>query len=810
MGRFVSGNFTLAVAVLAVTSLAGCGGAKPKSTPLFPGRINLSPASTTSLVLGGVLGFTASVQTTGGTNLNVPITYSSSDTSVLTLSANGVACAGHWDASFTTCTPGNSGAVQVTASALGANSIPTYVFVHPPIDNVTVNGVLLDGLPVQEPCLSQSQSMTLEAHAFHNGTDITPLVGPFTWSANNASVVTLTPLVNLAYNFPTNHVTAKAVNPGITHIYASASGVSSNTFQQPQYTNSNGPSPLLDFFATCPIRTIDLDMNAAGSGQTSFSVEKGTGQTVIATMTDIMGNSTLPNTHGGVVLSKIPLTWVSSQPAVLGANANCTNSCALTTPSPGAASVMASCSPPTCNIGFPEVPASLSTKSQIDACTSFFQGNAPAGFSCSQLIPAPVYAPTAISGVITGNPGSPSVLAASTGCLDQPPSTCTTSVYQTARTAGNNNPLPVAPNSLMYDPTGAKVYMGSAFGAGAINPSNFGSSNSPFTGFGTVTGKILATSANGSIPIFADTLHSPNQVYVIPTTGGPVALNIPAANAAAFSPDGLKTYILGNNGTSLYLYSPVQALQGPISLTGTGTAVGFSTNGAFALIAEKTGGGGPNLTAFPNCANSTMGPILPAATIPLPADPILMKVLPNAHIDGRDSYGNLIPPGVHILVLDATGFDIITADITADISGSACPQTLKFVSGDPSRPVQRIELGQGPLQPLNFFASPDASQLYVVSSNTSTILVYNFISGAVVGGIELLGNALPVSADISPDAGTIAIAGSDDMIHEVSTLLGGQDLLQISFPNLPNFLNPFCTFTPSAGPCKLTTVLVKP
>ena len=811
MGRFALRSLGLAVAIAALGSVMGCA-SKPKSTPLYPEKINLAPTNPTSLALGGTLTFTATAQTTGGTTLNVPITYSSSDTSVLNFTANGVACAGLWDVAFTTCTPGNTGVVQVTASTLGVHSVPTYVFVHPPIDSITVNGILLDGVPVQEPCLSQSQSMTLEAHAFRNGTDITASVGPFTWSANNVSVVTLTPLVNLAYDFPTNQVTATAVTPGITRIYASASGVSSNTFQQPQYNQTPGDpssplSPSLDFFATCPINSISLDLDTPASGQTSFSVGKGTGETVVATMTDVMGNSTLPNTNGGIVLSKIPLTWVASQSGVLAAGSSCTNTCALTTPSPGAGSVMASCSPPTCNVGFPVVPTSLSTTAQVNACTNFFQAKAPAGFSCSQLIPAPVYAPTAVSGIITGTPNPATIIAGSTGCLDQPPSTCSASIYQFVKgAAGTHVPLPAAPNSLMFDPSGARVYMGSAFGSAAINPANFGTTNSPFTSFGTVTGTILATSANGTIPLFADTLHSPNQVYVIPTTGTPIALNIAAPTAAAFSPDGLKTYIVGNSGTSLYLYSPLQALQGPISLAGKGSAIGFSTNGAFAFIAEKTGGAGPNLTAFANCANSAIGSIAPVATVALPADPILMKVLPNAHMDGRDSYGNLIPDGVHILVLDATGFDIITANI----SGFTCPQTLAFVSDDPVRQVQRIELGQGPLQPLNFFASADASELYIVSSNSSTILTYNFISGAVVGGIELLGNALPLSADISPDTTTIAIAGNDGMVHEVSTLLGGGDLVQISFPDLPNYLNPFCTFTPNAGPCTLTTVLVKP
>ncbi|MGA2348770.1 MAG: hypothetical protein ABSF93_22365, partial [Candidatus Sulfotelmatobacter sp.] len=80
--------------------------------------------------------FTASVQTGTNTTLNVPVTYASSDTSILTLAPNGVACAGHFDIAFTTCTGGATGLVLVTASALGATSVPTWVFVHPPIDNI--------------------------------------------------------------------------------------------------------------------------------------------------------------------------------------------------------------------------------------------------------------------------------------------------------------------------------------------------------------------------------------------------------------------------------------------------------------------------------------------------------------------------------------------------------------------------------------------------------------------------------------------------------------------------------------------------
>jgi hypothetical protein len=810
MRRLHFRGFGLTVAILSLGILAACGGGTKAGPPLFPGKVNLTPTINTSMVLGGTLNFVASVQTASGTNLNTPITFSSSDPSILNLASNGVACAGHWDALFTTCTPGNVGVVQVTASALGANSVPTYVFVHPPVDSITVTGILLDGVPTQEPCLSQTQSMTLEAHAFSQGADVTSSVGPFTWSANNASVVNLIPLTDTAYNFPTNRASAVATSPGITHVFASATGVSSTTFQQPQYKNASAQlSPVLDFFSTCPIQTVDLELDKVGSGQTSFLVTKGTGQTVAATVTDIMGASSLPNTTGGIVLSKIPLTWTSSKPGVLAIPSGCQLSCSAA-PEPGSVNVTASCTPPSCNVGFPEIPDSLATPAQITACTQFFHAQFPKFQSCQQLIPAAVYASTAISGTATGDPVSGNVFATSTGCAHMPPQSCTTAAYylSTAKAvAGNENPLPSAPSSFMFDPSGARVFMGSEFGALTINPVNFGTANSPYVSLGTVTGNTLAVSNNGLLAVFTDTLHTPNQVYVVNTTNSSAptatALNITAGDVAAFSPDGLKTFIMGGpSGNSLYIYSTLQSLQGPITLSGPARAAGFSPNSAFGFVAE--GGASPNVTAFATCNNQV------AANLPLPASPILMQMLPNVHIDGRDSYGNTIPDGVHIAVLDSTGLDIITASISAPASGTLCPQSLTFISNDPLRLAQRIELGQGTIQPLNFFASPDGTQLYVVNASSATILAYNFIAGAVVGGIELVNNANPLSADATVDTGIIMVAGNDGMLHQVSTSLTGADLFQIPFPNLPNYLNPFCTSYSSTGACTLNAIAVRP
>ncbi len=769
------------VAVISLCGITACGGHHTSGPSPYPARITLSPVGNTSVQLGNTFNFTASALNGNGGAVGATFTFASSDTSVLNIAPNGVACAGHWDAAFTTCTPGGAGVAQVTASALGTTSPPTFVFVHPPIDHITVSGVLLNGLPIQEPCLSQSQTMTVEAHAFSQGSDITASVGPFTWSAKDFAVVTLTPLVNIAYNFPTNQATAKAATPGLTQIYASASGVSSTSFQQPP------PGTNLNFFETCPIQNITLELNHAGSGQTSFVSAKGASQTVIATVTDVMGNSSLPNANGGIVLSKIPLIWSASKPAVVSTATGCTESCTISTPLAGAGSVTASCAPPTCNIGFPQTPSGIS----------------------APFIPLPVYATTAISGVATGAASPSSILATSTSCAHTPPATCDTAIYSISTTAartGNENPMPNSPNSMLFDLAGVKAYLGSDFGAQSMNPANLNTNTGAFTSLGTVTGKVLAVSANGSLAVFSDTLHTPNQVLIVNTANATstsiTPLNISGAVTAAFSPDGLKTFIFGFDSAgnpNLYIYSTVQALQTiPLPPGTTVNSIAFSTNGAFAYVVEPNlGSTGPAVSVFNTCDNRLFTDTLTGLNyIPLSSPPLAFKALPD---------------GVHFAALENGGtIQYITAKITgippatlAQPATSICPMLVGH------EPLQTIDLGQGDIHPIDFFVSGDSTQLYIAASDRSSILVYDFNTGAVTG-IELAGNATPVSVDMTADASTLVVAGSDGMLHEVSTALGGSDMVQLAFSNLPNFLNPFCNFDPAQGPCTFNLVAAKP
>ena len=816
-------------AVIAIISLLlflpACGGHKPAGASPFPLAITLTPSPSISLQQGSVQAFTASAVNNGNSHISPTFTFSVTNSSaggvtggILDIAPGGVACAGNWNAPlFTICTPAGIGVVEVTASALGASSAPTLVFVHPPIATIQVSLVP----PVNSPppacpnqialpescqikftptssCLSTNQTETLQATAFDsNGHDITPSVGTFTWTASNPNVATFAPILNPSYNVATNQVTVSPGAPGQTQIIASASGI----FSQP-------PT-----FETCPVQCIDLELGTNGefTGQTSFVAAKGTSETITATAVDVQG----------CIVPKPPLTWTSSQPAALGpgGTAGCTGStCSISTAQPGAGVITASCSPPTCNIGFP-----LNLNPTLAA----------------PFIPQPVYPITGISGLVTGPPSATSVIATSQDCYSN--QICGVALYDIATssdTAGGPTTIPDAPNSLMFDLAGDKAYMGSAFGAFAITPADIGGSTNPFTSLpaagtplGFVTGKLIAISRNGGLAIFSDTISTPNKVYVVNTgtsSNTTTQLNINSAIAATFSPDGLKAFILGDGGTSLYVYSALQSLQLLANpLPSPATSVVFNSTGSFALLAG--GAASPStLAIYNNCDNSAVTLPLPVLTPPapgLPAAPLLLKMVPpgNVALGAALLPVPLDPAGLDFFIgVDNTGVDIIATNTSLVplpvppgplTLSTLCPRDIVNAQSVPPNPAftfppTHIDIGHGTFNPINFFVSPDATQIYIVTTDQG-VLIYSFNTGATTA-IPLRGNAAPLAADMTVDGTLIYIAGSDGLLHQLVTGTAGSNTEQvtpISFPALPNSANSFCY---SSFSCALDIVTVKP
>ena len=818
MGRFGCVHWAgVIIAIFLLLLLPACGGKKPAGASPFPAKITLNPAVSLSLQLGGTVVFSASAQNGVNGNISPTFTFTSSNPGILDISPSGFACAGSWNAPFfNVCTPAAEGVAMVTASALGQTSPPTMVFVHPPIDNIQVSVVP----PVNSPppacptqvalplacklefngnaanhCLSQNQSQTLQATAFSRGVDITAAVGPFTWSQANSNVVTITPIVTTSSNVVTNQATVVSNTPGQTQVIASAAGVSSQPFSA----------------ETCPVQCIALEVGS-NIGQTGFITNKGTPEIINATAVDVQG----------CIVPTPSLTWTSSAPAALTAGSVATGcsgatSCTIGTAQPGAAVITASCTPPTCNIGFPLVPAGV-----------------PPLF-----VPQPVYPVTAISGLVTGAAVSTSVLASSQDCYSN--SVCSVALYDISTTknlASSPSTMTTPPNSLIFDQAGDKAYAGSQFGALLITSANLGSTTtSPFTSLpsaattlGVVTGRVLAVSPNGNLAVFSDTVSTPNQVYVVntgnsattTTTGSSTTtttpLNINGATTAAFAPDNSKAFILGNGGNTLYVYSTLQALQ-TFSLTGPANEVAFSSTGAFALLAG--GSSDPSTLAIYNtCDNSkaylTLPPP-PAVTQPLPGPPIFLKMVPA----GSAPAGNASIPMLFqsdlsnldvFLGIDSTGIDVIATTTTTPLTPTAttlCPvqqitYATEVTSTGPTFYPLHINLQRGTFHPINFFVSPDGTQVYIVTSDQG-VLIYSFNTQSV-NAIPLSGGAAPVAADMTVDGTLLYVAGTDGILHELNIALA-LDVMEIPFSQLPNSTSNFCfqNFT-----CSLNLVAVEP
>jgi hypothetical protein len=686
---------TLGFAIIISVFLAGCGNSRTPGNPIPPAGITVTPNGDQSLELGTTVQFTASAR--GATNqvIGAPIAFSSSDSSVLTISTSGLACAGQWNSlsSPTVCTPGRSGTAIITASAEGVSSSPVTVYVHERIDSIAIT-------PVQPPvsdCLSQGQSLTYQAIAYSRGTDITSTVGPFSWVQGVASVVTLnTNPIGLPPNQIINEAVATAAGPGLTRITASAAGVT---------------SPPVNF-ETCPVQSIVLQVN--GANDTNFTITKGSAKTITATVTDTMG----------VNLTKVNLTFSSSQPAVLTISQGGVETGPAGTVSTtlvGGADVTVSCTPPSCNAGI----------------------GPPAAYAGTIR---PIYANSALSFNVTASSGSTAqsttAFVTSSGCGNLfDCGTVLVPITVTGNQVGTGVNLTGPPNSFVFNRAGTKAFIGSRSGLMVVDPAASPISVVPFT---SVTGKVLAVSPSGTLVVVSDTLSSPNQVFVFnqASTSNLVTLPITGATAAAFSPDSLKAYILA--GSTLYVYSSLEALK-TIPLAAPATDVTFLPAGAFAYIA---GGVASGVSVRDTCVDADAGSVTTKAT------PLAIQ----ATLDGT-----------HLLALDPPGIETITATTTP----VGCPA---MVTTDPTVPF--VNLGQGQFTPIKFLVSTDGRTAYILAAEIGAVLVYDIASQAS-SAIALVGNVLPLNADLTLDGTQLYVGVNDGTIHQIDTSLGA-DVAQIT------------------------------
>jgi len=704
--------------------LTGCGGSSPSSKLATPTSVTITPSgNSVSVQLGTTLQFTGTPLNNSHQQVNgVPVSYISSNPSVLTFVPNsaGLACAGSWNATAQTCTGGSIGITQVTAVANGVSSPIVTVYIHDHIDSIQFQEFFpIFPPPPPAPCVTSALVPGVQlfrdyqAKAFSNNVDITNSVGSFTFSQVSGTVVTLSTTASELTNNNGSQVTevrATAGRPGITQIYASVGGVNS--------------APVS--FETCLIDNIQLQVGNASTNTTFALTKGGAGTVVTPTVIDRLGYEL--TTQQATPL----LTWASLSPS----HVTVTTSGALTGRAIGGSAIMASCLPPTCNVG--------STN----------------GLPPSQQ---PVYPSNVISGTVTGTTGTGTLYVTSScntgsGVVVEGCQPALYPINTSSNLIGNRIVLPSAPNSFVFNGQATKGFLGSTQGLMVFTP-NGGTGttagSNPVIQFNAAPGVVLAVSTDGNSAVVADNVHTPNEVYLVNvSTNAVTPLLINGATAAAFSPDGYKIFIAATDPTQtpqyhLYVYSSTLSLQS-VALSAPVKNISFYANGALAYL----NGGSPNaITVYNVCDNSL------AETIPVPDQPVTFQ----ATFDGQ-----------HAIGLDSPAVQIFTSTLIPPVVPATCPFTL-------STPAPTlVNLGQATFTPLDMIVTSDSARAYVLAKDRGAVFIYSFGVNTVTA-IPLTDSPAPVSASLSSDGSQLYVGASDGAVHALSTL-ANVDLTEITFP----------------------------
>lgn len=765
MGRLVS-SILLAYALISCVLWLACSSSSPTNvvTNQIPASVSLcasfaqscSSGLNVSLESGKFQTFTATARNVLNQVVTETFSFESSNPTVATISNNGSVCAGIWNSlsNPTVCAPGPTGTAQITVTAQGVSSPPITIFVHQHITSISVSKSPTQPPTLSNSCLSKGaptgpESWLFEAFAFNGSTDITSTMGPFSWQTVNptgsTSIVNLTATATAAGS-PLNQQIVTANSPGLAQIYASASGLNSQ------------PIPI----ETCRVQSIVV--NAAGNPptNTSFVVNTGTSTTLNATVTD----------SANQIITGVPLTWSTSNPVSVGVSgATSTVYGSLGTasaPAAGAGTVIASCTPPTCNGGI----------------------RVPSGTGTTSL---PVYPESAIAFLVRNSTTttSPTVYATTTACSTANPTnaTCNPTIVSITRSsststfaAGTPIALPFSPNSILFENAGSNAYLGvdsSVLGTKGLMIFN-GSAVSQFTG---TPGKVLAVSPDRTVTIIADTVDTPNQIFICTNCTSSsrtvTSFLVDKATAAAFSPDSLKAYVVTASkcpGTlsagCLLVYSKVD---GPklLTLTTPEDDVTFFPEGGFAYFAES---GTPTIAARHTCDDSSL------PSIPTAAAPAMVRALPD---------------NATLLVLDPPYMQLV--NVSGTFTG--CTPTVNNTS------VGTFDLGQGNFTPSQLIVSPDGTAAYVLGKTSPTTpfpFIIQFNIQNQTSSLLTLGNgAVPLSASLTPTGDLLFVGANDGTVHVLDTA-SGLDGQPITFPFPTNEL----CFGPGSPPTRVPLTVV--
>ncbi len=738
------------ITAICLSLLAACGGS-PTTNPAVS-SILLSPTSV-SLNEGDITTISAIAQNATGATVAADIAFTSSDSKVATVSTGGSICGGVWDSGFIVCTPtiGQAGVGQVTITASSGTAKATMtVYVHERVDQLLVNP--LSG------CTTMGHEVSTSASAFNTSApgcssaspcDITSTVGPIPFTSNDFSIAASSSGIQSTYsgttNSPTytsggtisgsvgqtcklsdfNGVTGATASVALTAVNTIASGSrlsvtdqgTGGTLPPTTATLSNGTakcsgtanvltslapsnsvtaenpgstslfasvsglnSPAVPYI-TCPVA--EIFVHSAASQDTSFTLTTGTTVALTADVYDSNGQYIKP-----------VLTWGSSAPAsaMVTGTGTANNPGTITAVAPGTAYITASCNYPSCNKNLP-----------------------------------PQYSDHVVTTTFSGTT-STTVYAASTN------STMLVPITTSSNTAGTVITLPQLPNSIISDPAGTMLYLGSSAGLMVVNLST----NAVTTV--AVNGTVVAVSANGSTVLISDSVGNTINYFAASSQSVPFAHSGATTNSTAFTPDSIVNEWL--EGNQLGVAIPGVFFNLP-TLAYTGNALDISGQGGLTYVTTSSA---QQIHVLATCNQAEV------QSPPLSANsPTLIKAIPN---------------GTGAVAADSPAIDVVT---TGTVSAS-CPTTA-------TSSIASFDLGAGPFNAQQMFMSPDSSAVWIIS-DLPKLLSFN-LTTSTPSSIPLIGGATPLSGGITLDSAIIYVGADDATVHRVA-VSGGGDVGQIA------------------------------
>jgi hypothetical protein len=729
-------------AVLFLIGLPGCGGGANTSTAVT--SIQLNPNSI-SMNEGAVTQLSAVALNASGGVVAADLTFTSSNANIATVSSGGLICGGIWDANIINCNAtqgtGGVGQVTITAKATAFNVTATAtVYVHERVDQVTA--------VVPSGCTTMGKAIPISGEAFSTSApgcspsapcNITSTVGPFSFGTNNATVAASSAGIQSTYSSTTNTpvylsggtisgsqgqtcdlssfngvigATATValsgknaiangtqltiVTPGFGATVAPTSATLSNgtatcsgtatvqtaltsgvmTAQAPGATSLfasvSGVNSVGAPYNTCAVASI-LVHSSSGSG-TSFSLTPPNTQGLVADVLDSAGQSITPT-----------LNWASSSNVTATVAATGTsNGATATAVGPGTAYITASCATPTCNINVP------TQYSQNVASVNVPQDN--------------------VTTVYVGSTNSKSLV---------PVSTADNSV-------GAAIALPYYPNSIVGDPAGTGVYLGSATGIMAVP------TGSTSVGTYPVSGTILAISPDGQFLLLSDNAKSAIHYFSI-SAGAVVSSTNGTAASSAYTPD--SKYNEWVNATQLGIGYSTAFLN---SFTLTNTPPSFMDISGQGGLTYITSASTAQVLAYSTCNAQPVQNQPPLSG----TSPTLIKALPN---------------GTGALAIDPPSIDVISTPATLS---AGCPVTTQST-------INGYNLGIGSFTPVQLLVNTNSSFAWILS-NLSTIVGFN-LSSLSPSTVALVGGATPLAGSLTLDGLQLWVGASDNTVHRVDT-----------------------------------------